>query len=42
MIIDYLMSKWDTFEAAGTLAKVCKCCGAADVDLKKFSGCGVI
>jgi ankyrin repeat protein len=33
-IVDYLMSKGATFEATGTLAKVCKCCGAADADLK--------
>jgi ankyrin repeat protein len=29
-VVDYLMSKGATFEAAGTLAKVCKCCGAPD------------
>jgi hypothetical protein len=28
------MSKGATFEATGTLAKVCKCCGAADAPLK--------
>jgi ankyrin repeat protein len=36
-VVDYLMSKGATFEATGTLAKVCKCCGAADASLK----CGV-
>jgi ankyrin repeat protein len=30
-VVDYLMSKGATFEATGTLAKVCKCCGAAQV-----------
>jgi ankyrin repeat protein len=33
-VVDYLMSKGATFEATGTLAKVCKCCGAADALLK--------
>jgi hypothetical protein len=33
-VVDYLMSKGATFEATGTLAKVCKCCGAADSELK--------
>ena len=33
-VVDYLMSKGATFEATGTLAKVCKCCGAADSSLK--------
>jgi ankyrin repeat protein len=33
-VVDYLIGKGSTFEAAGTLAKVCKCCGAADADLK--------
>jgi hypothetical protein len=33
-VVDYLMSKGATFEATGTIAKVCKCCGAADADLK--------
>ena len=28
------MSKGATFEATGTLARVCKCCGAADAALK--------
>ena len=28
------MSKGATFEATGTLVRVCKCCGAADADLK--------
>ena len=28
------MSKGATFEATGTLAKACKCCGAAHADLK--------
>ena len=28
------MGKGATFEATGTLAKVCKCCGATDADLK--------
>ena len=32
--MDYLMSKGAIFEATGTLAKVCKCCGAADAPLK--------
>jgi ankyrin repeat protein len=33
-VADYLMVKGATFEATGTLAKVCKCCGAADASLK--------
>ena len=33
-VVDYLMSKGATFEATGTLAKVCKCCGADDASLK--------
>jgi hypothetical protein len=33
-IVDYLMSKGAIFEATGTIAKVCKCCGAADAYLK--------
>ena len=36
-VVDYLMGKGATFEATGTLAKVCKCCGAADASLK----CGI-
>jgi ankyrin repeat protein len=33
-VVDYLISKGATFEAAGTIARVCKCCGAADAPLK--------
>jgi ankyrin repeat protein len=43
-VVDYLMSKGATFEATGTLAKVCKCCGAADASLirEKFEECGIL
>jgi ankyrin repeat protein len=33
-VVDYLIGKGVTFEATGNLAKVCKCCGAADAPLK--------
>ena len=33
-VVDYLMGKGATFEASETLAKACKCCGAADASLK--------
>jgi hypothetical protein len=33
-VVDYLIGKGSTFEATGTLAKVCKCCGADDAPLK--------
>jgi ankyrin repeat protein len=33
-VVDYLMGNGATFEATGTLAKVCECCGADDVSLK--------
>ena len=33
-VVDYLMSKGATFEAAGTVNKVCKCCGAANATMK--------
>ena len=33
-IVDYLMSKGATFEAVGTVAKVCKCCGAGNAAMK--------
>ena len=38
------MGKGATFEAAGTLAKVCKCCGAVatSIPLKKCTGCKIV
>ena len=33
-IVDYLMSKVATFEAVGTIDKVCKFCGVGDATMK--------
>ena len=33
-VVDYLMNKGATFEAVGTIAKVCKCCGADNATMK--------
>ena len=33
-VVDYLMSKGATYDAVGTVAKVCKCCGAANATMK--------
>ena len=41
-VVDYLIRKGSKFEARGTPAKACKCCGATDVPLKFCTGCGVI
>ena len=36
------MSKGAEFEAHGTPAKACKCCGATGVPLKKCAGCETV
>jgi hypothetical protein len=43
-VVDYLMSKGATFEATGTLARVCKCCGtvSTEIALKKCAGCSIV
>ena len=33
-VVDYLLSKGATYEATGTPAKACKCCGAANATMK--------
>ena len=40
-VVDFLMGKGAEFEARGTPAKICKCCGATDAKLK-CSGCAVV
>ena len=37
-----LESKVAEFEARGTPAKACKCCGATDVALMKCAGCKAV